>query len=221
MTAGMLFSQMHPPVGEESDFRDWYESEHIPVRLDVPGFANAVRYEQHGDGPRYLAVYFLDDMAALDTAEYGRIKQEPSARTAHMLENVTGFTRYTADLISDTGETDPRAAGVLFVVAFEVPVSEEGDFEAWYQGEHVPLLMKVPGWQRIRRYKTRPGAEGRPWTHFALHEIQDLATLDAPERAAARDTPLRDELASRPWFDSGRWNYFPIHYAFSTSKEHS
>lgn len=219
MSAGILFSQMHPPVGEDADFQDWYESEHIPARMAITGFANAIRYQTEGE-PRYLAVYFLDDMAALDTPQYRQLKEEPTERTSRMLAHVTGFTRYTADVIADTGHVDAREAGILFVVAFEVPDSDEADFEAWYEGEHVRLLMQVPGWLRVRRYKTRPGSAGRPWTHFALHEIRDLSVLDAPERDAARDTPLRAALAGRPWFDSGRWNYVPIHYAFSNTKEH-
>lgn len=221
MSAGMLFSQMHPPAGEDAEFHDWYQTEHIPDRMVVPGFSNAVRYRTDGE-PSYLAVYFLDDMAALETPEYRRLKESPSERTAHMLDNVSGFTRYTADLISDSGELEVERAGLLFVVAFDVPGEDEEEFEAWYQGEHVPLLMEVPGWLRIRRYRTRPGHAGAPWTHFALHEIRDAAVLDAPERARARDTAMRDRLAGRPWFGrSSRWNYVPIHFDHSTTKENS
>lgn len=212
MSRGMLFSQMHPPVGEELEFHDWYQTEHIPARVAIPGFSHALRYEQREGEPRFLAVYFLDDMAALDTAEYRSLKDKPSSRTDHMLANVSGFTRYIADEISDTGAVDPQAARALFVVAFEVPESDVDDFDDWYQGEHIPLLMEVPGWLRVRRYKSRPNSAGRPWTHFALHELADISALDAPERAAARDTAKRDALASREWFDSGRWNYFPIHF---------
>jgi hypothetical protein len=158
-------------------------------------------------------------MAALDTPEYRALKTAPSARTAAMLAAVSGFTRYTADLISDTGEIGPDTAGALFVVAFAVPEAEEPEFEGWYAEEHVPLLMKVPGWLRVRRYRVRPGSAGPQWTHLALHEIADSSVLDAPERAAARDTPRRAELATRPWFRSGRWTYRPIHHALATEEK--
>lgn len=220
MSVGLLFSQMEPPEGWEADFHDWYESEHIPARMAIPGFTGAVRYELVGDpGPaeaRFLACYFLNDMAALDTLGYGVLKQKPTERTARMLGSVSGFTRYTADRISDTGEIAADAAGALFVVAFAVPEAEEPEFEGWYAEEHVPLLMKVPGWLRVRRYRVRPGSEGPSWTHLALHEIADTTVLDAPERAAARDTPRRAALAERPWFTSGRWIYRPIHHASAT-----
>lgn len=217
MSRGVLFSQMQPPAGWEADFHDWYEAEHIPARVAIPGFAEAVRYELTGSegGPqaaRWLACYFLDDMAALETPEYRRLKQEPGERTARMLDNVEGFTRYIADERSDTGAAGEEA-GALLAIAFAVPDDDVAEFDGWYEEEHVPLLMRVPGWLRVRRYRVRPGSAGPPWTHLALHEVRDAATLERPERAAARDTPRRAALAARDWFSSGRWIYRPIHRA--------
>ncbi len=223
MSAGLLFSQMEPPAGWEDDFHDWYEAEHIPARMAIPGFAEAIRYERaSGDGEvdaaRYLACYFLDDVGALETDAYRRLKADPGPRTERMLGNVLGFTRYLADQISDTGPT-AEEAGALFVVAFAVPEGDRPDFDGWYEEEHVPLLMRVPGWLRVRRYGVRPGGDGPSWTHLALHELRGLESLDAPERAAARDTPRRAELARRDWFRSGRWTYRPIHRTTATTRK--
>lgn len=210
---GLLFSQMEPPAGWEADFHDWYEHHHIPARMQIPGFACATRYEAVEGEPRWLACYFLDDMAALETPAYVALKQQPDPRTERMLANVHGFTRYLCDEISDTGAT-AEPAGLLYVVAFAVPDEAAAEFDGWYEEEHVPLLMRVDGWLRVRRYRVRPGFDGPPWTHLALHELRDAATLDAPERAAARDTPRRDALAAQPWFArNDRWTYRPIHHA--------
>lgn len=219
---GVLFSQMAPPAGWEADFEDWYETEHIPVRMEIPGFSHALRYRTDAD-PWHLAVYFLDDMAALETPRYKALKSDPSERTARTLGNVTGFTRYIADQISDTAEPGAPSAltgtgHVLFTVAFDVPEQDRADFEGWYEEEHVPLLMKVPGWLRVRRFLVRPGFAGPAWSHLALHEIASPAVLDAPEREAARTTPRRDALAARPWFTSGRWVHRPISLAHSVTK---
>ena len=218
---GLLFSQMQPPPGWEEEFRDWYETEHIPARMGIDGFAQAVRYELtegESDPTRFLACHFLDDMAALQTPAYVELKEHPSAQTARMLENVSGFTRYICDELSDTGDPG-EAAEVLYVVAFAVPDEARSQFDGWYEDEHVPLLMaNVDGWLRVRRYRVRPGFAGPPWTHIALHELRDVTALQDPGRAAARDTPRRDALASQPWFSpNGRWTYRPIHVARSVS----
>lgn len=215
---GLLFSQMEPPPGWEADFHDWYESEHIPARMALPGFASAVRYEVDEGSPRWLACYFLDDLAVLETPEYRTLKTDPSERTARMLDSVSGFTRYTCAELSDTGPVEEEPT-VLSVVAFSVPEEDRADFEAWYAEEHVPLLMQADGWLRVRRYQVLPGHAGPAWTHLALHELRDTAVLDSPERERARTTAWRDRLAQRPWFGkSGRWLYRPIHHAISTTR---
>ena len=214
MSAGLLFSQMEPPDGGETEFHEWYNEEHIPARMAIPGFSSAVRYEVVEGEPRFLACYFLEDMGALRSDAYVRLKAEPGPRTARMLGTVLGFTRYLCDQISDTGEPaeEPQA---LAVVAFEVPEADEGQFEHWYQDEHVGLLMRVPGWLRVRRYRVRTDSfDGARWTHLALHELGGVEAMDRPERAAARATARRDALAGKPWFGhSGRWLYRPIHRA--------
>lgn len=210
---GLLFSQMEPPEGWDDEFHAWYEQEHIPARMAIPGFGSAVRYEAIDGEPRYLACYFLDDMAALETPAYDRLKREPGERTARMLGAVGGFTRYLCDERLDTGAVE-EPSGALFAVAFAAPDEHHAAFDGWYEEEHVPLLMRVPGWLRVRRYAVRPGSAGPPWTHIALHELRGTDALDRPERAAARETPRRAALAAHPWFGaSGRWVYRPIRRA--------
>jgi hypothetical protein len=211
----MLFSQMEPPPGWEEEFHDWYESEHIPVRLELPGFARAARFEATQGEPKYLAVYELDDMGVLDTPQYSRLKSEPSARTERMLANVDGFTRFTCAEISDVGER--REASFLFVVAFAVPADQEAAFDDWYDSEHAPMLLRADDWLRVRRYRVLSG-DGGPWTHFALHELASEAVMSSPERAAAREGPKREQFVGMPWFQSsGRWMYRAIHRAVGAS----
>lgn len=206
---GLLFSQMEPPPGEEAEFHDWYDHEHVPARMALPGFAAAARFGTDGV-PSHLACYFLDDLGVLDTPAYRRLKSHPSPRTAHLLGAVTAFTRYTCREISDTGPVG-AAPGALSVVAFDVPAAEEAEFEEWYAGEHVPLLMVADGWLRVRRYRVLPGHAGPSWTHLALHDLRDATAMDSPERERARRTARRAALADRPWFGaSGRWLYRPL-----------
>jgi hypothetical protein len=208
---GILFSQMQPPEEWDAEFHDWYNAEHIPARLALPGFDAAIRYRVVEGEPKYLAVYEMSDMSVLKTPEYQRLKDDPSELTKWMLDNVSGFTRYTCEEQSDTG---PHGSGdYLFVVAFSVPESDEPDFDDWYENEHIDLLMKADDWLRVRRYKVISG-EGGDWTHLALHELASLEVMSSAEREAARKGPKRDALADRPWFGkSGRWLYQTIHRA--------
>jgi hypothetical protein len=202
---GMLFSQMEPPAELEPEFNEWYDTEHIPDRLVIEGFERADRYVEADQERKYLAVYQLSDLAALDTPVYQRLKAEPSERTRRMLGSVQGFTRFTCDLTSDSGDAGEHS--YLAVVAFPVDGADVAQFDDWYDTEHAPMLLEADGWLRVRRYRVRSG-DGGPWTHFALHELAHREVMNAPERQAAREAPKRAALADRPWFSrSGRWLY--------------
>jgi hypothetical protein len=202
---GMLFSQMNPPEGREEEFHRWYDDEHIPARMALPGFARATRYRAVEGEPRHLAVYELDDMAVLETPEYGELKAHPSPLTAEMLGSVTGFTRYICETVADSGRDSE--GDFLSVVAFEVPETEVDEFDEWYEAEHVPLLLEADDWLRISRYR-RISGEGGPWNRFTLHDLRSLEALRSPERQRAREAPLRQALLERPWYGrSGRWVY--------------
>ncbi len=217
MTPGLLFSQMEPPAGWEDEFHEWYETDHIPARMKIPGFHSAWRYEAVDGDPRWLACYFLDDLATLEQPAYAELKANPGAPTERMLANVEKFTRYICEQTYDTGEAPDEEIGLLSVVAFEVPEEAEERFDAWYEGEHIPMLMEADGWVRARRFKPIGSFDGPRFTHFALHELRDRSAMDSPERAAARDTEQRRALAAEPWFGgSGRWLYRPIHVAQAT-----
>jgi hypothetical protein len=200
---GVLFSEMTPDPEWEADFHDWYDHEHIPVRMGAPGFIGAQRYARL-DGTGYLAIYDMDGPEALQTDAYKQIKTQPSSRTARMLAEVKGFTRYTGRLLSwqprdGISEAEFLESSVVYPVFFTVPESRRDDFNAWYTQEHVPMLLAEPLWLGCRRYEIIDGApEG--YTHLALHHLATREALDSPAREAARQTEWRDRLAAEDWF---------------------
>ena len=42
------------------EFNEWYNKEHLPELLSVPGILSASRYEAAKGGPQYLACYELE-----------------------------------------------------------------------------------------------------------------------------------------------------------------
>lgn len=203
MPEAVLFSQMQPGVEWEAEFNTWYDHEHVPVRLALPGFLGARRYTAVQGSPKYAVVYYLAGLHALETPGYRRITQTPGERTARMLASVSGFTRYAGEeigrFVRPGAEADPLAPRYLYAVFFNVPGDRAEAFNQWYDEEHCPLLLKNPQWRHIRRYRIRSGTPDR-WTHLALHYLGDVAALASSERTAARQTPWRARLAAEPWF---------------------
>lgn len=197
----ILFSEMTPGADFEAEFNAWYDTVHIPERMECPGFVSGQRYHRH-DGSGYLAVYEMDDLGAMSTPAYTKVKTQPSEQSARMLKRVTGFTRYLANETSARAKDDVDAAvnaPVLYAVAFNVPAEAAADFDSWYEQDHVPLLMEEPKWLMVRRLRVTDGVP-ETYTHFALHYLADTDALNSPARAKARGTPWRARLSREPWF---------------------
>ncbi|HBK79620.1 MAG TPA: hypothetical protein DDZ83_08045 [Nitrospinae bacterium] len=205
MVAGetILFSEMTPGPGWEDEFNAWYDSEHIPLRMAVPGFRGAQRYRRKEDS-KYLAVYEMDSQEVLLTEAYRRVKEEPSALTRRMLSSVSGFSRYIAN---QTGvqrradlSGDPLEAPVLYALFSQVPENCRAEFEDWYAGEHVPALLKNESWLMCRQFSV---AVCEPWevTHLGLHYLRDENALASPEREEALTSEWRTRLSGESWFE--------------------
>lgn len=71
MPRHILVVQSDPLEGQHDEFNEWYDAEHLPAVLDVPGFVSARRFRAapsvHGEEPahEYLAIYEIesDDLA--------------------------------------------------------------------------------------------------------------------------------------------------------------
>lgn len=54
----------------QSAFHDWYDREHIPELLRIPGIRSAARYDVDGEPDTFMAVYELDHAAVLDSEAF-------------------------------------------------------------------------------------------------------------------------------------------------------
>ena len=70
---GFLLVLMHAPPAFEEEFNAWYDTEHLPERLAVPGFESARRFVCLAGHPRYLAMYDLARFEVLDSPEYLKV----------------------------------------------------------------------------------------------------------------------------------------------------
>src|SRR5215211_7013073 len=74
----MVWADIDPAY--EAEFNRWYDEEHIGHLLTVPGFLSAGRYEALKGGPKYLALYELEDHNVLRSAAYlDAVKYRPSS----------------------------------------------------------------------------------------------------------------------------------------------
>ena len=67
---GLLLVMMDIAPEHEEEFNRWYDEQHVPERLSVPGFLSARRYRAVEGGPKYLALYELESPEVLQSEAY-------------------------------------------------------------------------------------------------------------------------------------------------------
>ena len=92
-----------------------------------------------------------------------------------------------------------RAGGDwLFHVGLWTPQEFRNEFLAWYEREHLPILLESPLWDGCRFVEQKVG-EGCQF--YAMHQLSDKGALDSVERKRSRSTPWFKRLSDHPWFD--------------------
>ncbi len=123
---GFLLVLMQPPPAFEEEFNAWYDTEHVPERLAVPGFESALRYISATGTPRYLAMYDLASPLVLDTEAYLRVSFDRSSPwTRRVVSRVRVYRSAGAQVYPGDALTG-RAARVLLLRFRALPADAEG-----------------------------------------------------------------------------------------------
>lgn len=76
---GFLLVTARPAPIFEEEFNAWYDTEHVPERMAVPGFQAARRYVGISGSPGYLAVYDMESPDVLNSDAYLKVSFEKSS----------------------------------------------------------------------------------------------------------------------------------------------
>ncbi len=197
MSKGLLFAAFDFSKAHEDEFHDWYDNEHIPERLRVPGFLNAERWVGEENGRIHAATYDLETVGVLETPAYRAIGGD---NQSVWTKRVTGMCQRLARFVGEQllpGElTAPAGAAALLVASMNVEPAAEAEFNDWYNAEHLPQLGTVPGVLSARRFRaTDPTSERR---YLALYHLRDANVTNSDAWSRAANTPWTERM--RPHF---------------------
>jgi hypothetical protein len=195
MAKGILIAAMNFSDVAEDEFHDWYDHEHIPERLRVPGFLNAERWIGSADQKVSVALYDLDNIGVLKSPAYLAVG---GANGTPWTKRVTGRTKMIIRLEGEQilpGDTlAPAGAAALLLIAMNVAPEHEHEFNEWYNTEHLPQLRAVPGVLAARRYR----GTGATQRYAAIYHF---ANPDVPNSGAWKTA------ANTPWTERMRPNF--------------
>jgi hypothetical protein len=193
MADGLLLAYSDPGPVPLTAFNDWYDNEHGPARLTVPGISAGYRFRALDDlAPRWLAYYEIKS-GVLESAEYKALASSASAREKSIMSLLATLDRRAYEQISDDGSPCDGGPPVVLAVSLSVLPALEDDLAAFYAEEHIPMLLAVPGWRRIRRFRLTGGTAP---AYLTLHEMADTSVFEQGSYRAAMATPWMKRMLS-------------------------
>ncbi len=195
MAKGILIAAFDFSKAHADEFHDWYDLEHIPERERVPGFRACARWISAENPKHAVATYDLDSLDVLASPAYRAIAYENlSVWSKRMTAICDRLIRFEGEQITPGDQDPPRGAGGLLLNAMNVVPEHEAEFNDWYDSEHIPALIGVPGVLAARRFRARNGS----LRYVALYH------LTAPEVQASTEWK---QAASSKWTEKMRQHF--------------
>jgi hypothetical protein len=128
--------------GGDAEFDQWHLREHIPERVDVPGFLRARRYVTLGDPPRYFYFYETESLETLQSPAYLARLGDPTPWTKKTMPLVRNNTRTACRVVASMG---PGLGGVIAALQLGPRAGHEEELRAWLTGTTLPAAADHPG----------------------------------------------------------------------------
>lgn len=171
---GLLLVMLEPSSEIEEEFNEWYDSEHIPERLLVPGFLSSERYIAQEGSPKYLSTFDLESPEVLKSDEYRRVGPDHlSPWGRRIFRYIRGVKRNVYEQIFPGNSQINNMSNGLLLVAEDVDLSKEKEVNQWYIKEHIPRLKDMHLVLNVRRFVS---IEGSP-KYLTLYELEELESL--------------------------------------------
>lgn len=175
---------------DRDDYEAWYQRDHLPDRLSVPGFRHARRYRRiAGEAQEYFTFYETDSPDVLRSPAYQRRLAEPTEWTTRMMPHFRAMNRTVCSVAADDGA---GIGGIVALVGAAAPVAK-GLARIERAG-----VTRARLWRAAQDMPANPEAALRPGGDASFAAILLVeGTTEAAVRAAAEDTAASLGLPGR------------------------
>jgi pimeloyl-ACP methyl ester carboxylesterase len=239
---GILYVTMQPKSGGSLTtalFHDWYNNEHGPTRLRFPFVTNGFRYRAtdlpSGSGteekPEWMAIYDIPAMEELTKEPYLRLRGPPvkSQREIDAMAQIKVGRKLYDQIdcyespafrkLEDVSAEGQENVLIALTTTLQDGEDKKKELDTWYTDEHIPMLKKVPGWLRTRRFVTSSIDPKAPVEYLTIHEYEPKNGLGGPEFQAATGTDMTKHIHKNVVKDKTR-RVFGLYYTFGPAPRH-
>ena len=226
---GLLAFWSNVDTAYQGEFVQWHNCEHVPERVNIPGFQVGHRYRAFDEARDFFMVYETDTADVMQSDPYMHSQNNPTPWTRQSIGHFRHPLRTIYTLVASVGPRPGLDAPYLLLARSNPPDTADGAAEVmrWYRDEHLPRLGAVEGIWRARLYRADMAVSDLVTAERQVHDassgtqeflaMYEMLSPDIPEtnawREAARGTPwsaamvasLRDLERERYWLDFALW----------------
>jgi hypothetical protein len=175
-------------AGKEDEYNRWYDTQHAPDVVAVPGFVTAqrmvasdVQLRKTTPPTKYLVVYQIvtNDLAAVNREVARRIQTGQTVMSASFDGTAAapnGIFRAKGPVLEHRGWTPGASEGsTYYQLVFVNPVpGRDREFNAWYEQQHLPEMVSMPGFatgQRLQLVDAEPGGTRSTFQYLVMYKI--------------------------------------------------
>ena len=218
--AALLLLKMNSPTGNSGEWNHWFDDIHAKEWMSCPGIKAIRRFEltpgmpEGWDvpAPTHLIVYELNSLDVITSKEYAALVKtvplcppEMSKLESSDTLNLTGgvFQQIIPD--SEVYEIPAEASYLLAVGHAGIPIEVEEEYHAWYNTEHIPAYLEIPGFLSARRFRRIvqhtpvSGLNVIGADYIALYDLSNNRVFDSAEFKVRGVTPWSTRIRSYTW----------------------
>ena len=189
-------------AGSEALYEAWYQGEHLPERLGIPGFLRGRRYQAIRANKQYFTWYEVTTPAVLTSAAYLERVNNPTKLTTQVMSGIlTGISRTVCRRVALAGN---MRGAVAVTAQLREPPAEPA------RSKLLSMLTTSDGVARAECWESAETGNTKPTTEEALRGSDDkisacvlvevLREADAPVALEAIASHLGDTMV-----DSGTY----------------
>jgi hypothetical protein len=195
---GLITVRLHTAPEHEREFNDWYDLEHVPQLTALPGFVRTRRYHCAESDIRYLAWYETEDESVEAGPYFQGIVSNPTP-WSRRIRTLYGDKRERMNfkLMREVGAPPSPDAPWMYIVHTDIPDHIVEEYNAWYDAEHLPRCVAVPGVLRARRYTAVACTSGHAGPKYlTAYELAGPDVWESEAALKARKTPWTEKMRS-------------------------